>query len=72
LPSISKYCVVLALNIVRIERRQHTHPIHALLLHAIDLARLRQPCGVENGRGDIGNVLELVSHAAAILDMRRP
>jgi hypothetical protein len=50
----------------------HADAVHGPLLDAVDIGRLRNADGVEDRRKDIDHVMELVAHAAGVLDALGP
>ena len=73
LPNISKYCVVVPLGGVGVvEAVEHADALHRRLLHAVDDDRLRQAGGLEDGRRDVDDVVELVRTSPLRRDAVRP
>ena len=55
-----------------VEGVAHAHAFDRVLLDAVDAGRLRKPGGLEHGRGDVDDVVELRAHLATRREARRP
>ena len=74
--AVAEHLEVLRLAALRrvgvVERVGHRDAVQRHLLDAVDEGRLRQPGGVEHGRGDVDHVVELGADLALGLDASRP
>ena len=55
-----------------VEAVHHAHALDRFLFHAIYLCRLGKLCGLENGRRDVDDVMELRADSAGIFNTVRP
>jgi hypothetical protein len=55
-----------------VEGVDHAHPIHRLLIDAVDARRRWDAGALQDGRGDVDVVMELAADTAVVLDARRP
>ena len=48
-----------------VERVRHAHALDRMLIDAVDGGRVRKPCGLEHGRGDVDHMVEVRAELAS-------